>query len=435
MLKLEANMKKFRWLIPTLAVASAAVTAVVAQGQPAVFLSTQFTPVEEAQRMKQVVLKNFSSPVEYLPQATGPFTDRVIAEFRAGKVNTTLLGGLHGDYPALQVAGALEPVDDVLASLKGRKFPKDYLKLGKLGTDKQMYIPWMQATYLMVANKQALQYLPVGTDLNKLTYDQLADWGENITKATGQKKIGIPAGPTSLIHRFLQGYLYPSFTGSTVTRFRGGTAIKMWQSFKDIWKNVNPQATAYNFMQEQLLSGEVWVAWDHIARLKDALNQKPNDFVAFPSPVGPNGRGFMPVLAGVAIPKGSENKAQAAALIEYLTRPEVQVETLIQNGFFPVVDVKLPTNLPVGLKLAADAIKRQATSPVSTTTLLPVGLGAKGGEFNKVYIDTFTRIVLRGEDIKTALDTESANLRKIINDTKASCWAPDPVSNGPCPVN
>ncbi len=36
--------------------------------------------------------------------------------------------------------------------------------------------------------------------------------------------------------------------------------------------------------------------------------------------------------------------------------------------------------------------------------LLPVGLGAKGGEFNKVYFDTFQRIVLRGEPCKTVLD-------------------------------
>ena len=33
-------------------------------------------------------------------------------------------------------------------------------------------------------------------------------------------------------------------------------------------------------------------------------------------------------------------------------------------------------------------------------SLLPVGLGAKGGEFNKVYMDTFQRIVLRNEPVK-----------------------------------
>ena len=44
--------------------------------------------------------------------------------------------------------------------------------------------------------------------------------------------------------------------------------------------------------------------------------------------------------------------------------------------------------------------------------LLPVGLGAKGGEFNKVFIDTFQRIVLRGEPVRAVLDAEAEELRE-----------------------
>lgn len=422
-----------RWWLVFLALLAVASSVAVAQ-QSILFLASQFNTVEESQRMRQVILKNAPSPVEFLPQDLGPFVDRVTAEFKTGKVNTALLGGLHGDFPTLQVAGALDNVDDVLASLKGRKFPKEYLKLGKLGTANQVYIPWMQATYIMVANKEALKYLPAGVDINKITYDQLGAWGANIFKATGQKKLGFPAGPRSLIHRFVQGYLYPSYTSSVVTRFRGNTAVEMWKDFRSVWQYVNPQSTTYNFMQEPLLSGEVWVAWDHIARLRDALTQKPENFVAFPAPQGPSGRGFMPVLAGFSIPKGTPNRAQAASLIEYLTRPEVQLETLKQNFFFPVIDIKLPDDLPLGLKMAADAIRRQSSSTFAVPSLLPIGLGSKGGDFNKVYIDVFTRIILRNEDIKSALEAEAVNLRRVMQDTKAPCWAPDPASNGPCPV-
>ena len=48
------------------------------------------------------------------------------------------------------------------------------MTLGKLGTAQQLYIPWMQATYIMAANKKALPYLPAGADINALTYEQLA---------------------------------------------------------------------------------------------------------------------------------------------------------------------------------------------------------------------------------------------------------------------
>ncbi len=80
-------------------------------------------------------------------------------------------------------------------------------------------------------------------------------------------------------------------------------------------------------MQEPLLSGDVWIAFDHIARVLDALRQKPDEFVAFPAPSGPKGRGYMPVLAGLAVAKGAPDPNGAAALIEYLTRPETQIAT------------------------------------------------------------------------------------------------------------
>lgn len=412
-----------------------ALAAVLAQQPSVLFVSTQFTPIEEAQRMRQVILKDFPGRVEFIPEDNAPFTNRILSEVKSGRVNVSLVGGLHGDFPPLIAAGAMDTVDDVMAQLKDRKFSPTFVNLGKMGTSNQFYIPWMQATYIMVANKQALQYLPAKASVNTLTYSQLKEWGANLQKATGKRLLGFPAGPRGLMHRFTQGYLYPSYTKSAVSRFRSDEAESMWGEFKEIWQYVNPQSTTYDFMQEPLLSGEVWVAWDHIARLRGALNQRPNDFVAFPAPIGPYGRGFMPVLAGFAIPKNAPNRAGAVALIEYLTRPEVQIATLVQNGFFPVIQIKLPDNLPQGTRMAADAITRQAQSNVALPSLLPVGLGSKGGEYNKVFQDAFARIILRGENIRRVLDSEAENLRRVMNDTKAPCWSPDPASSGPCPVN
>ena len=67
-------------------------------------------------------------------------------------------------------------------------------------------------------------------------------------------------------------------------------------------------------------------------------------------------------------------------------------------------------------------------------SLLPVGLGDKGGEFNKVYTDTFQRIVIRGQDVKESLDTQAQRLAAIMSETGAPCWAPDAPSDGGCPV-
>lgn len=292
--------------------------------------------------------------------------------------------------------GLLEPLDGLYARLQDRGFPQAFVELGRMGTPNQQYLPWMQATYVMVARKEALKYLPPGADLNALTYEDLKNWAKAIQEATGQRRLGFPAGPGGLIHRFLQGYLYPSYTGSQVRRFKSPEAEAMWRDFRELWRYVNPRSTAYEFMQEPLLSGEVWIAWDHTARLKDALVQRPQDFVAFPAPAGPKGRGFMPVVAGLAIPKTAPDKRAAEALVDYLTRPEVQLLTLKEVGFFPVVRARYGEDLPEGIRLLAEAVSAQSSAKDALPSLLPVGLGDKGGEFNKVYRDAFTRIVLRG---------------------------------------
>src|SRR5690606_36448656 len=154
--------------------------------------------------------------------------------------------------------------------LSGISVSSAFLDLGPLGTGGQKYLPWMQANYVMAANRQALDYLPEGADLNILTYDQLVEWAATLTAETGSPKFGFPAGPQGLKHRFFQGFLLPSYAGSTVTRFASAEAEAGWEMFKELWSHTNPASTNYAFMQEPLLAGDVWVAFDHVARLADA---------------------------------------------------------------------------------------------------------------------------------------------------------------------
>ena len=417
----------------TLGVALAAGANLALAQSEITFYSTQARPLEEAQKMRDEVLADFAGQVQFSPQEPGPFFTRIEAEQKAGQVTLGLLGALHGDFPPVE--SALDPVDDVLKNIAGRNISETFIQLGKLGTDQQLYVPWMQATYIMAANKDALQYLPDGADVNALTYEQLGQWAQTMKDAAGEPKLGFPAGPKGLMHRFLQGYLYPSFTNSVVSDFRGEKAQAMWETFKGIWQNVNPRSTAYNFMQEPLLAGEVWVAFDHTARLKDAFDQQPEQFVAFPAPSGPEGLGFMPVVAGLAIPKGTADRDASIQLIDYLTQPETQIKTLRAIGFYPVVDVELPEDLPPNVRIAGPAVSAQASAANANPSLLPVGLGDQSGLFNKVYQDAFQQIVLRNADVKQILDRQAGALKRIIDKTGAPCWAPDPVSDGPCPVN
>jgi multiple sugar transport system substrate-binding protein len=118
-----------------------------------------------------------------------------------------------------------------------------------------------------------------------------------------------------------------------------------------------------------------------------------------------------------------------------MTKPETQLLTAAEVGFFPVVKADLPTDLNPGVKLLAGAVAATQNAKDALVSLLPVGLGAKGGEFNKVYVDTFQRIVLRNEPIEAVLADQAKTLEGLMKDTGAPCWAPDKPSQGACPVD
>jgi multiple sugar transport system substrate-binding protein len=278
-----------------------------------------------------------------------------------------------------------------------------------------------------------LPLLPKGANINRLTYGQVNQWAKAIEKKYGAR-LGFPAGPTGLIHRFFQGFLVPGFSGGVVTTFKTPQAASGWSWMKAAWSHTHPQSLTYGFMQDPLLSEEVLLAFDHVARLKNALTLRPNDFVVFPAPTGPKGLAFMPVLAGLAIPKTASNIPGAKALIRHLLSLSTQAKTLSSVGFFPVVGGRISRQVSSGLRAEANAVKIQQTSKRALPSLLPIGLGGEGGNFNTVYRNAFTRIVVKNEAIPQVLNEEGANLQAIMDKTGAPCWKPDPPSNGACKV-
>ncbi|TNF20472.1 MAG: ABC transporter substrate-binding protein [Rhodobacteraceae bacterium] len=393
------------------------------------FWSTQANPVEEQQAMRDQVLSGHDDAVDYQSNELGPWITRLEAELQADSGTIGLLGALHGNFSAMDPENLVDLGDMGVMSASDT-----FNDLAKLGTDSMQYMPWMQASYIMAANREALHYLPEGADIDALTYDQLIEWAANAHEAAGEPKFGFPAGPKGLKHRFFQGYLYPSYTNGVVRTFASDKAVTAWEKFRELWAHTNPGSTNFSFMQEQLLSGDAWIVFDHTSRLANAFNERPDDFVAFPAPAGPEGRGFMPVLAGVAIPRTAPDMEASKALIAHLMKPETQIATLKATSFFPVVDVDLPDDLPPSVKAAGDAVAKMSGSADANPGLLPAGLGDKGGDFNRVYVDTFERIVLAGQPIEAVLQDQKTRLEAIMNETGAPCWAPDAPSEGACPV-
>ena len=398
-------------------------------------VSTQLRPIEEAEKMRNVLLKGAADPVNFIPEDSNAYQTRMQAELAAakGKVHVTI--ALEGELAQLDAIGGLTDVDDIIGKLSAsREFSAGSLTLAKMGGRAFRFVPFLTNTYIMAANKKALNYLPAGADIDHLTWEQVMEWSKNLKRATGTAKFGLPAGPRGLLHRFFQGYLYPDYTGGLVRTFKTGEAEKMWADLRTLWQYANPRSTAYNFMEEPLRTGEVWIAFDHTARLLPALRESPDAFVAFPAPAGPKARYYMPVLAGLAIPRNTPDRSAAVRLIDHLTKPQVQALALREVGFFPAVKADVG-ELPQGIRIAAEAVSKTFGAKEGKAAKLPVGLGARNGEFNKVFIDTFQRIIIRNENIRLVLNEQAKTLREVIHAANASCWAPDESSGTqPCPV-
>ncbi|GAB7038812.1 MULTISPECIES: ABC transporter substrate-binding protein [Catenuloplanes] len=390
-------------------------------------LSNQFSPVEERQRFEAILKARVTAaPVAFNQVETGIFASTLQSQVDSGKPQISLAGAQHGDLAPH--ASRLIDLDDVLGRLGDRGFAPELTELARLGGATTKYVPWMQASYVLAVHKRALEWLPSGADVRTLTYDQLLDWATAGRRGNGGKPVfGLPAGAKGLYHRFLQGYLVPSFSGGQITTYRSADAVAGWQYLRELWAQTAPASTGWDNMQEPLQRGEVLIGFDHSARLVGAPADKPDDWLMVPAPAGPKGLGYMAVVVGLGIPNGAPETDRAKQVIESLTAPEVQLDVLRQNAFFPVTNAPVPADLPAAVALAETAISAQRDAPNAILSLPPVGLGARDGEVAQVFKDTFKEILIDGKDVKAVVDAQGARLDGIVAEAKVPCWAPDPA--------
>jgi len=381
-------------------------------------------PAAEQKFAKGVLLKGFTDETgieaEFITMPT--YHDmfiRVSAEVEAKKVTISLVCDLHSGLDLMNAKGLYDDLAGI--ALPNRTFIKS-LEDYSVMAGRKVYVPLMQATYVMIVNKKAFEYLPAGLTAEDVTgasgkwsYDALLSWSKNLNEAFKGPKLGFPMGPGGLWHRFLHGYIYPSYTGYQAAKFDSMYALALWKYLGDLLPFVHPASSTWAAMDEPLLKEEILIAWDHTARVKNALIEKSEDFAVVPVPRGPKGRGYITVAVGLAIPVNAPQKDNAIKLIDYLTKPDVQVKILENVGFFPIVK-EAEGAIPVGpLKILATGVLAQSGAADSVMVMIP-SLGAKGGEFTNTYRDVFTKIVVEGADMVTTVTEAADKLRAIFEE-------------------
>jgi hypothetical protein len=117
-----------------------------------------------------------------------------------------------------------------------------------------------------------------------------------------------------------------------------------------------------------------------------------------------------------------------------LSQLDIQLVTARSAGFFPTLQADLSTDADRGLKMGAAALFKAQSARDALPALPPIGFGGRDAEFDKVFMDTFHLIVLRGHNPRVVLDQEAEVLRRLMAEVGAPYWEPGPPGVGGCHV-
>ena len=117
--------------------------------EPVLFLSTQLTPLNESDKMRQVILKDFQGEVDFQPYDNREVFNRLVVDSTRDAKRPILIGVLRGDFVALHRKGPLDRVDNVRTRLAEREFIASFVKIGKIAQDRHYF------TYLTLPIKSS----------------------------------------------------------------------------------------------------------------------------------------------------------------------------------------------------------------------------------------------------------------------------------------
>jgi multiple sugar transport system substrate-binding protein len=159
---------------------------------------------------------------------------------------------------------------------------------------------------------------------------------------------------------------------------------------------------------------EAWLSVTHNARVGQVYASNETQFTVGPAPVGPSGVGTIAGAHGLGVVEGSANRDAALQLVEYLTRPEVQVKmNKGTGGFVPVVAEAVEF---LGDDPADEIIiKALIVLNLGIPSYLPVGDFQDWSAVKQLFDDVFVDMVLSGDGTvdQALLDAKQAELEAL----------------------
>lgn len=384
--------------------------------------SEMFSPPAEQEFLINEILKPFEAEtgitVTFQIVKGEDMFDRLSAQQATDHVTTDMILAFNGRFSWYTDEGWMESLDSATADWTDRTILSAFD--GQAIVDGTRYfVPISADVYLTIANNKALDYLPAGADIDSLTYDQYADWAVAIAAGEGEGKVCMTGIPMKMwIYQFGTSALAYGLNaaGSAEPAFpnlNSESSAEAWA----IWAKIGaadgfiPTILAVDNCTEFLMREEAWLSVTHNARVGQVYASNETQFTVGPAPMGDYMIGSIAGAHGLGIVKGSANAEAAALLLEYMTRPDVQVKlNKGTGGFLPVVAEAIgflgddPT----------DEIIRKALIVLenANSSFLPVSDFQDWGAVKKLFDDVFVDMILDGDGTvdQALLDAKQAEL-------------------------
>ncbi len=401
-----------RFIIFALSVLFVLAFTIIAFAEGQVVLSSRlWSRPNEQEFIINEVLKPFEEEtgikVEFQIVDDDTLLDRAKVQKDTGNVSTDVIIAYCARMSEWVDAGYVVDITDIAKKWNDRTFSQG-IDTMTIFDGKRFFVPIGADVYLLAANKKALTYLPEGADVQDMTWEQVVDWSIAMAKGEGEGKQAVTGVPQkALIYQY--GGVILSYGGEFPT-INSPEALQAWELLVKMKDAYTPTVMTYDSLVEPMKRGEAWLTIAHCANVGDIYNSNPAQFVIAPAPKGPAGIGSVAGTSGFAIMEGAPNKDGAVKLIEYMTRPDIQLKIAKgAGGFIPPVDESL--------KLLGDSTedeviqKALAVMNNGVLSFIPPVFGPNWGAVKLVYDNAFKKLVLEdGAVDKDYLDKAQAEI-------------------------
>lgn len=371
--------------------------AAIAFADGSVVISSRlFSPPHEQEFVINEIFKPFEEEnnvkIEFQIVDDDALLDRAKVQKDTGNVATDVVIAYCSRMAEWVEAGYVMDLTDVVKTWEDRTFSKGFDSMTNFD-GKRYFVPIGADVYLLVANKDALKYVPDGADVQDLTWEQFVDWALAMAKGEGEGKAAVTGIPQKMLI-----YQY----GGVILSYGGGfpdinspEAVKAWELLVNMKGAYTPTVLTYDSVVDAVKRGEALLSVTHNARVGQIYESNPSQFVIAAAPKGPAGIGSIAGASGFAVMEGAPNKDMAIKLIEYMSRPDIQLKiSKGTGGFIPPVDEAVAL---LGDTTQDEVIKKslQVLNNGVLSFIPPAYTkGGNWGAIKQVFDDAFKKMVL-----------------------------------------